>query len=66
MLELFELSSNSMRRNEGSERGRIYFRGGRAAAKEILKGTRWPRRTDLWDVTAATAWSKMLESLSSS
>ena len=58
MLELFELSSNSVRRNEGSERGRIYFRGGRAAAKEkILKGTRKPRKTYLWDVAAATPWS---------
>ena len=60
MLELFELSSNSVRRYEGSERGlRLYFRGGRAAAKEkILKGTRKPRKTYLWDVAAATAWSR--------
>ena len=41
MLELFELSSNSVRRYEGSERGlRLYFRGGRAAAKEIAQGNK--------------------------
>ena len=41
MLELFELSSNSVRRYEGSERGlRLYFRGGRAAATRLLKAAR--------------------------
>ena len=42
MLELFELSSYSysVRRNEGSERGNVYFRGGRAAAKEISQGNK--------------------------
>ena len=40
MLELFELSSKSARRKDGSERGRVYFRGGRAAAKDISQGNK--------------------------
>ena len=34
MLELLELSSNNVRRNKGSERGRVYFRVGRAAISQ--------------------------------
>ena len=40
MLELFEFSSKNARRNEGSERGRVYFRVGRAAAKAISQGNK--------------------------